>query len=124
MSNCKRGNTRGLILLDFAVILMVMVLVLMLQLSINHRNGVNRREAACQKQMKWIAKAQEGFYTEHAQYADRFRKLAPQFRNLSTFVCPTSQEIYSLWVDEVGRYTVECQFAGHGAIVSGDPTWE
>ena len=111
-------------LLDIAVVFAVLLLILGLQISIMHRSGVEHRETDCRKQMKWIARAEERFYAREAMYAGTLRELAPSFGNLQSFVCPTSHEIYSLYIDEVGRYMVECQYAGHGAIISGDPDWE
>jgi hypothetical protein len=120
----RRADRRGIMLLDIAVVLAALLLVAMLQITIMHRNAVAAEQDTCRKQMKWIAKAQENYYAGHAQYASTFRELAPFFQNLESFVCPTSHEIYSLYIDDVGRYQLDCQFAGHGGIVSGDPDWE
>ncbi len=120
----RRDGERSIMLLDVAVVVSALILVALLQLSIMHRNAVFAQEETCRKQLKWIARAEERYYASHAEYADTFRKLAPFFSDLNSFLCPTSHEVYSLGIDEVGRYMVECQFAGHGAILSGDPDWE
>ncbi len=120
----KKGDRRAFMLLDLAVILTALLMIAMLQLTIMHRNAVFAEEANCRKQLKWIAKAQENYYTGHAMYAPTFRDMASYFNDLESFLCPTSREIYSMVIDDVGRYQVDCQFAGHGGIVSGDPDWE
>ena len=109
-------------LLDLAVIAALILLVVMIQISIVHRNHVFKEEKQSRKQMKWIAKAQELYYAEHGQYTVRFRDLSVYLRNVETFVCPTSGELYRLEIDDVGRYTLESP-AGHGSILSGDPDW-
>lgn len=120
----KKADRTGFMLLDLAVILVALLLIAMLQLTIMHRNAVFEEEATCRKHLKWIAKAQENYYTGHAMYAPSFRELASYFNDLESFLCPTSGEVYYMFIDDVGRYQVDCQFAGHGGIVSGDPDWE
>ncbi len=120
----KKPGRTGFLMLDAAVVLAALLLIALLQMSIMHRDAVAGRESTCRKQLKWIAQAQENYYTTNAEYASTFRAVASYFSDKTSFVCPTSDEVYSLYIDEVGRYAVDCQFAGHGGIVSGDPDWE
>jgi len=123
MRSLSVRKNSGFMLLDLAVVVVVAVLVLLIQLSIMHRNEINNEEKLSRKQMKYIAKAQELYYAEHGQYTERFRDLAQYVRNVDIFVDPTSQDLYRLWIDDVGRYQLESP-AGHGVIVSGEPDWE
>jgi len=120
MKNRLRRN--GFILLDLAVVIAVLFLVFLIQVSMSHRNKVIKEQKEARQQMKWIAQAEELYYHDHGRYTDRFDRLAYYLREKDTFVCPTTRELYRLWVDDVGRYTLESP-AGHGSILSGDPDW-
>ncbi len=118
-----RSKRSGFILLDLAVAAVLLLLVFLIQFSIMHRNQVFKEEKASRKNMKWIARAEELYFNKNGQYTERFRELRPFVRDVHVFVCPTSGDLYRLWIDELGRYEVESP-AGHGSILSGDPDWE
>ncbi|MBM3319302.1 MAG: hypothetical protein FJY73_01300 [Candidatus Eisenbacteria bacterium] len=119
----RKRSSRGIVLLDLAVVAALLVLVVFIQVAVYHRNAEIRREQDSRKRMKWIAKAQELYFTENARYASRFRQLTPYVRDVDTFVCPVTGELFSLWIDDLGRYQLESP-AGHGSILSGEPDWE
>lgn len=123
MLNPTRNKRSGFILLDLAVAAVLLILVLLIQFSIMHRNSVFKEEKTGRKNMKWIARAEELYFNKNGQYTERFRELRPFVRDVNVFVCPTSGDLYRLWIDDLGRYEVESP-AGHGSILSGDPDWE
>lgn len=109
-------------LLDLAVVLAILLLIFLIQISIVHRNRVFKEQKQARQQMKWIAQAEELYYHDNGRYTDRLDKLSFYVRDKNTFVCPTTRELYRLWMDDVGRYTLESP-GGHGSILSGDPDW-
>ncbi len=119
-----RNRQSGFVMLDLAAFLMALVLVGFLQFSISERAQEQRYEDEARKRLKFIAKAQEGFFAAQGRYSSSFRELSPYFASTESFLDPSNGEIFNLYIDEVGRYVIEADVSGLGRIVSGDPDWE
>ncbi|MFH1681456.1 MAG: hypothetical protein ABIH26_12560 [Candidatus Eisenbacteria bacterium] len=119
----RRRNACGFMMLDLAVVAILLLLVVLIQIAIYYRDAEIREVDLSHKRMKWIAKAEELYFSQNARYTDRFRDLASYVRDVETFVCPVTGELFTLWIDDLGRYMLESP-AGHGTMLSGEPDWE